>query len=169
MDLTMVVLRLLHIVLGAFWVGVMIFNAFFLGPAVSDAGPDGAKVMKGLMARNFMTIVPILAVINMLTGIWMYWKVSGGFQSAYVHSATGGTFAVGGLLAITAFVFGMSVARPNMMRAMALGQAAAQAGADREAMLAQAQNHRTKAASASRIVGWLLGLAVAAMAVARYV
>lgn len=169
MDLTMVVLRLLHIVLGAFWVGVMIFNAFFLGPAVSDAGPDGAKVMKGLMARNFMTIVPVVAVINLLTGIWMYWRVSGGFQPAYVHSATGGTFAAGGLLAITAFVFGMSVARPNMLKAMALGQAAAQAGADRDALLAQAQRHRMKSASASRIVAWLLGTAAAAMAVARYV
>ena len=37
--------RLLHIVAGAFLVGIAIFNAFFLFPAIKAAGPAGGQVM----------------------------------------------------------------------------------------------------------------------------
>jgi hypothetical protein len=54
MSLLVITLRLLHIVLGAFWVGTLIFFALFLIPSVRDAGPDGAKVMAALQRRRFL-------------------------------------------------------------------------------------------------------------------
>ena len=170
MDFLLITARLVHIVLGAFWVGTMVFNAFFLGPSVRDAGPDGAKVMGALMRRRFMDVMPAVAGLTILSGLWLYWKMSNGFQSAYLHSAGGMTFALGGLLAITAFGLGLAVVRPAMLGAMALGQAAAQApAAEREMKLASAQALRTRAAGAGRLVAVLLLLAVAAMAVGRYI
>jgi hypothetical protein len=169
MDLLLILMRLLHVGLGIFWVGAMIFNVVFLTPSIRDAGPEGAKVAAGLQRRRFMDIMPIVAIITILSGLWLYWKASGGFQPAYVHSAMGGTLAVGGLLAITAFVIGISVMRPAMLKAVALGQAAAQASpAEREAIMAQAQRLRMRAMGAGKWVAWLLGLTAAAMAVARY-
>ena len=170
MDATMVLLRLLHVGLGVFWVGAMIFNAAFLGPSIQDAGPDGAKVMAGLMRRRFMVVMPVVGLITMLTGLWLFWRVSGGLQPAYVHSATGMTFATGGILAIVAFAIGLTVVRPSMLKAMAIGQSIAQTpAAEREAMMREAQRLRARATSAGRLVAVLLGLAAAAMAVARYV
>ena len=169
MDILMITLRLLHILFGVFWVGVMVFNAFFLGPSISEAGPDGAKVMGGLMRRHFLDIIPLAAATSILSGAWLFWKVSGGFQPIWLHSATGMTLGFGAVMALTAFTIGMTVARPSMLRAMALGQAAAQApAAEREAKLASAQALRIRGAAASRLVALLLVLAVAAMAVARY-
>lgn len=170
MDLILVVMRLIHVGLGVFWVGTMVFNAIFLGPSVRDAGPDGAKVMGGLMRRRFMDVMPAVAILNILSGLWLYWKMSGGFQPAYMHSATGMTFGTGGVLAIVAFVIGVTVVRPSMLKAMALGPTVAQAPpAERDALMAQVQALRGKAMGAGKLVAILLGLAVAAMAIARYV
>ena len=38
MDILVVVLRLVHIVGGCLWVGFAVFVAFYLAPAVQDAG-----------------------------------------------------------------------------------------------------------------------------------
>jgi hypothetical protein len=170
MDVTLVVMRLLHVGLGVFWVGVMVFNAIFLGPSVRDAGPDGAKVMAGLMRRRFMDVMPAVAILNILSGLWLYWKMSGGFQPAYMQSGMGMTYGTGGALAVIAFVIGVTVVRPSMLKAIALGQSIPQAPAsEREALMAQAQGFRARAMGAGKLVAVLLGLAAAAMAVARYV
>jgi uncharacterized membrane protein len=170
MDVTLLVMRLLHVGLGVFWVGTMVFNAIFLGPAVRDAGPDGAKVMGGLMRRRFMDVMPAVAILNLLSGLWLYWKMSDGFQPAYMRSVTGMTFGTGGALAVIAFIVGIAVVRPSMLKAMALGPMIVQAQPqEKDALMARAQSYRSKAMGAGRVVALLLGLAAAAMAVARYV
>lgn len=170
MNLLLLVMRLLHILLGVFWVGTMLFTTVFLFPAVRDAGPDGAKVAAGLARRGFLAIMPIVAGLNILSGLWLFWRVSGGFQPSFMHSATGMTFGLGGAAAIAAFVIGVSVVRPAMQRAGVLAESAARApAAERDAQLAAAQGLRLRAASAGQVVAVLLVLAVAAMALARYV
>lgn len=166
----LLLMRLLHILSGIFWAGTMIFTARFLFPAIQDAGPDGAKVVAALTKRGFMTVMPIVALITILSGLWLYWRVSGGFQTGFMQSGMGRTLGIGALCAITAFVIGIVVARPAMMRATALAQNAAQANpAERDGMLAQAQALRARSNAATQLVVLLIGLAAAAMAVARYV
>jgi hypothetical protein len=170
MDATLVILRLVHIVLGAFWAGTLIFNAWFLVPAMSDAGPDAARVSAGLMKRRLFEVLPLVGGLTLISGIWLYWRASLGFQPAYVHSPVGMTYAVGGLLAIVGFIIGVVIMRPAMMRAARLAQSAASAPAgEREQQLAAAQQLRLRGAKFGRVVAWLLLLAVCAMAVARYV
>jgi hypothetical protein len=166
----LLVMRLVHILLGVFWAGTMIFSAVFLFPAVRDAGPDGAKVAAGLARRRFLAIMPVVAGLNILSGFWLFWRVSGGFQPSFMHSATGMAFGLGGAAAIAAFVIGVSIVRPAMQRAGVLAEAAARApAAERDTQLAVAQGLRLRAASAGQVVAVLLVLAVAAMALARYV
>ena len=170
MDVLLILMRLLHVGLGIFWVGAMTFNVIFLTPAIQEAGPDGAKVAAGLMRRRFMDVMPAVAILTILSGLWLYWRMSGGFQPAYLHSAVGGTFAAGGILAIIAFLAGVMVMRPAMLKAVALGQSVAQASPpEREAIMAQVQRLRMKGVKTGKLIVVLLGLAVAAMAVGRYV
>jgi hypothetical protein len=77
---------------------------------------------------------------------------------------------VGAAAAIIAFVIGISVMRPSMMKAGALAQAVSQLtdAAARDARQAEIQRLRARAASAANWVAWLLVISVAAMAVARY-
>jgi uncharacterized membrane protein len=157
MNWLLVVMRVLHIGLGVFWIGTMLFNAFFLGPAFAEAGPEGAKVAAGLMRRRFAQIMPAVAILTILSGIWLYWHVSGGFQAAYMRTRMGMTLGTGGALAILAFAYGMAVVRPSMLKAQTATDPAV------------AQALRVRAERAGRVVAWILMLTVVAMAVARYV
>jgi hypothetical protein len=169
MDATLIILRLVHIVLGVFWAGTLIFNAWFLGPAMADAGPDAAKVGAGLMRRRLFDVLPVVGGLTLISGIWLYWRASLGFEPAYVHSPVGMTYAVGGLLAIIGFILGVVLMRPAVLRAARLAQSAASAPqGERELQLALAQQLRVSSARVGRIVAVLLLLSVCTMAVGRY-
>jgi uncharacterized membrane protein len=170
MDGLMIIARLVHVVGGAFWVGAMIFVTFFLAPAVREAGPDGGKVMGGIAKRNFMALMPAVAIFTILSGIYLYWRVSAGFNYDYMKSGPGHAYAMGGILAILAFVLGLAIVRPAMMKAMALMQSLGTAApGDRERIMTEADKLRDRSAKTGFVVAWMLILAVAAMAVGRYV
>jgi len=171
MSLGFVLIRLLHILLGAFWAGTLIFNAIFLAPALGEAGPDGAKVMAGIQRRRFMDVMPIVALLTILTGGWLYWRISGGFDPGWSRSPMGMAYGAGALLAIVAFGIGIGLLRPAMIRSGKLAGEAAQAKdpAAREVLTAQIAGLRRRSATAGRVVALLLALATGLMAVARYV
>lgn len=156
MDIGLIVVRLLHVVLGAFWVGAIFFTALFLMPAIAAAGPDGAKVAQGLQDRGFMKVMPVVAILTMLSGIDLLRRASAGFEAAWFSSPKGITFTAGGAAAILAFLVGMFIMRPAMMKAQTLPPA-------------EAAPLRARAMQMNRVVATLLLLAVIAMAVGRYV
>ena len=71
MNTLIVVLRLVHIVLGALWVGMFAFITFFLTPAVAKAGPEGGKIMAALQRRKIMIVLPLLALLTIVSGVWL--------------------------------------------------------------------------------------------------
>ncbi len=166
----MIVLRLLHIVLGALWVGIAVFLPLYLMPSLGESGPDAAaRVMSGLQKRKMHIHLPIAAILTLLTGYMLYWKASAGFQPEFMGSAPGIAFGTGGLLATIAFLIGMLVARPSMVKAVQLSQELATAAeGERPAIVASIQRLRQRGASAGAAVAVLVVLALAAMAVARY-
>ena len=169
MDPVIITARVIHIGLGTFWAGAMIFNAAFLVPSMRDAGPDGAKVAAGLMRRNFMTVVPAVAVLTLLSGFYLLWKVSAGLAPGYMGTPIGIAFSSGMLASLVAFAIGITMVRPSMLKAAAIGQTLGTASpADRDRIGAEIQALRARAASAGQAVAWLLGIAVITMAVARY-
>jgi hypothetical protein len=171
MDILVLLLRLVHIVSGCLWVGFAVFVPFYLAPAVQDAGPDGGKVMAALQRRGILTVLPLLAVFTLLSGIWLFWRVSGGQIHAFMTSSVGMTLATGALSAMVAYVYGMTIVRPSMMKAMAAMQSVAGASTpeERESLMQTAARYRARGAIGGRVVAVLLILATAAMAVSRYV
>lgn len=107
MDLLFLTARVVHMVLGVFWVGTLMFSALFLLPAIRDAGPDGAKVAAGLMRRRFLDVLPAAAAVTVLSGFWLYWRVSAGFSSGYMGSSPGMAYGLGGLAAVLALGLGV--------------------------------------------------------------
>lgn len=162
------VMRLLHVGLGVFWAGTLIFTAFFLFPAMRDAGPDGAKVGAELLRRNFVNIMPIVALITILSGGWLYLK-NMSLGPDYGQSRAGMTIGIGAVTAVLAFLLGIGIVRPSILKAARLSQAAAsQSGAEQQGTLADAQALRARAGKAGMAVALLLVISVMTMAVARY-
>jgi uncharacterized membrane protein len=166
----LVVLRLVHVMGGIFWVGAMMYNTFFLMPAMTSAGPQASgAVSKGLMARHLFTVMPAVAILTMLSGLRLMQITSHGFTATWFQSRSGSTFAIGGLAAILGFVGGLLLARPTMMKMGATMAERAAAPADRHAALdSQIAALRSRGAIVNGVVSFLLLAAAAAMAVARY-
>jgi uncharacterized membrane protein len=169
-DPLVILLRLIHVVFGAVWVGMVVLATFFLQPAVQEAGPEGGKVMGAIQRRGLMTVVPILALGTIVSGLWLYLRAAAGQHAAFARTPVGMAFGLGGLAAIVALVIGMTVLRPSMLKAAALGQSlgASTAAEERQRVSAEAQRLRGRAEIAGRVTAYLLLFAVAAMAVARY-
>ena len=171
MDAGLILLRFVHIMCGVFWAGTLLFFATLVEPSIRESGPDGARVMQALLRRHYLTIMPVVAGLTILSGVDLLRRVSGGFAPAWFTSPTGLTLTVGSLAAFVAFLIGVFVMRPAALRVGRLAQAAAQSpeGPGREAQLAEVQAIRRRALWGGRWVACLLTLAVAGMAVARYV
>lgn len=148
--------RVLHIVVGVFWAGTMFFNAWLLGPAIRDTGPEGGKVMGALARRGMLMVLPVAGILTILSGSWLYWYASAGFDSAYMGSRPGMVYGVGMIVTIIAFAIGILVVRPSIAKAATAEPAAA-------------QQYRTRAAAAGKVVAWLMVVVVVTMAVGRYV
>jgi hypothetical protein len=166
----LLIFRVIHVVAGVFWTGTMFFMVLLLEPSVRSVGSDGAKVMGALQARGFMNIMPVVALLTILSGIGLYWRILGPPGPAWVASSYGVVLAAGGIAALVAFVIGIAVMRPATLAAGTIMRSAGglPAGPEREAVLQEVQVLRGRSRRAARLVVVLLMLAVVAMAVARY-
>lgn len=106
----MIVLNLVHILAGAFWAGAALLLTFFLVPAVDAAGPQGGAVMQKLVKdTRFPQAMTASGVLTILSGLTMYWLVSGGFSAAWISSNHGVAITVGGIGGIFAAIVGGGV------------------------------------------------------------
>jgi len=170
MSALFLTMRLVHIVLGVFWAGTLIFVATLLMPSVRDTGPDGGKVMFALMKRGYMNVIPAVALVTLLSGFWLYWQdmLAGG--DVWAASMSARVFGMGSLAALVAFGIGMSVVRPNAVKLRAIMESlqSTPEGPARAALMADMNGPRAKMAVAAPWVAALLAVATACMAVARY-
>lgn len=168
----LILMRLIHVLSGIFWVGTFLFVTFYLFPTVSSAGPAAAgPVMGGLQRRGFMTVLPIVALVAIASGLLLVWMRSGGAVGAYARGPEGRVFTGAGGLAIVAFLIGISVVRPAAMASGKLMQelATLPPGPERDATQNRVAALQRRGTLANRIVAALLLLAAAGMAIARYV
>lgn len=163
------VLRFSHVFFGAIWVGMATFQVFFLGPALAEAGPDAGKVMAGLTRRRVLVIMPIIALITIISGMWLLVRLGGANMAVVMASPMGKAFAWGGVIAILAFLVGIIGMRPMMMRSMKLMQELPAAPPDQRAALqAEMQKLRARGTLFGKVVTVMLLVALGLMAVARY-
>ncbi len=144
----LLVLRFSHVFFGALWVGMMAFQTFFLMPALAEVGPESGKFMAALMRRRLPVILPIVALITLVSGFWLFQRVSGGAPAGLMRTPMGLAFGSGGLAALLAFLLGIVVMRPAMMQSTALQQSLASASPEERATRsAEIQRLRARGAS----------------------
>ena len=166
----LLVLRLVHILGGIFWLGSGLFTTFFLMPALGSVGPAAAGPLMGaLQQRRFFTVLPIVALLTILSGLRLFHIVSAGFAPAYLSSPTGQTFIWSGIAAVAAFLLSLFVARPAALRAGQLGASMSSLPQEQRAgQAAEVERLRRRSAVASVLAMVFLVSAAAGMAVARY-
>lgn len=169
-SVLMIVLRLIHIIAGIFWVGTVFLIAWFLIPTQKAAGMAGLTFVEELMLRKKLRIYLMLAMIfTILSGLAMYARVSMLTHGQWASSTMGRVLGFGALCAIIAGGIGGSSGRRAGLKMIAISQDIRNSGgAPSTAQQAELDAVHNKAATEMKIVAALLVIAVATMAAARY-
>lgn len=167
----LLLLRLTHILAGVFWAGSVILIAGFVEPVARSLGQEGGRFMQGLANGRHMTIYLMAAgLLTVLSGLALYWLDSGGLQWGWIQSNFGLTLTVGGLAAIVALLLGQFVNAPTAKRIGLVAQSIQKGGGPPSpAQISELSLLQARLRLFVRIGAVLLVVAVAAMAVARYV
>jgi hypothetical protein len=164
-------LRVVHVLVAAVWVGSAAFMTFVLMPAIGTAGPAGGQVM---VALNRKGIVPFFASVSgttIVTGIYLYWRYTAGFDPELSASNAGMAYGVGGLCGFLAMMIGTMVIGRSSKRMIAVMEQVAKLpdGAEKLSYLGEAAALRAKLTTFGPIVVLLQVIAAGLMAVGHYI
>jgi len=163
-------MRAVHVLLGAFWVGTVLFAMLYLDPAVREAGPEGGKVMGILLRRGYLRTILLVGAVVILSGVYLLWTLSGGFSAGFMGSMSGILLSTGGLAGILALVVGAHVSLPTARKLGELGRRLAEAGGvPAQEDLDEVARLQRKLTRALRAAGILLLVAILTMALGPHV
>lgn len=164
----MIWLRLLHIVAGSVWVGAAVVMSLFLLPTARTGGPEGGRFVGRVMQRMGPAF-GIMMLLTVVPGFIMYWRISGGFDRAWMASPTAMALGAGAVAAILAVVVGMVVNNPTRSKIVALRKTIeTQRRAPSDTETTQLAQWQMRIERGAQITAALLVVAAGTMAVARY-
>jgi uncharacterized membrane protein len=170
MNVLMIVLRVVHIFSGVFWVGVSFFNLGFLQPTVQSTGDEGHKVMQHLTAHTrFEVTAYSAATLSLLSGWLMYWNLFG-FRLSVLSSGYGLILTIGAIAGTIAWVIAIVFIRKVLGRMESVGRAIEEQG--HPPTPEQASELQASGAQLVRLGQWGVGFMVVAllgMSAAQYV
>jgi hypothetical protein len=124
----MIILRVIHIFSGVFWVGVSFFNIGFLQPTVQATGSEGQKVMQHLSSQTrFATTSYSAATLTLLSGWIMYWNLFH-FRLSALSSGYGLVLTLGAIAGSIAWIIALFFIRQILNRMGGIGAAVASQG-----------------------------------------
>ena len=164
-------LRVAHVLLAATWLGASAFVALFLMPSAEDAGPAAGPMMSALMRRKLPVFMAAVGGTVVVTGLYLYWRFTGGFDPALSGTRAAMVFGTGGISGIAALIVGGVVVSRNAkkMADVAGRLPTVTEGPERAVLVGDMNAARRKAAAGARLVVVLQAIALAAMAIGHYV
>jgi hypothetical protein len=169
-NLVFLFLRVLHVLLAAAWLGSVAFVVLFLFPVIRESGSSNTPAMR-LMARRIPVAMGAIGGIVVLTGFWLYWRFTGGFDPALAGSMGARVYGTGGLAGLIALIIGGAVVSRAGKKMSALAERAASLseGSDRSRLTAEINATRDRAWTFAKIVLVLQIIALGCMAIGHYV
>lgn len=167
MDFYVLALRIIHILGGAFWAGSAFLLTGWIAPTAGKLRPEGPKFMQSLVLETrYVVVIASTAGLTVLSGLLLYWRASGGFQTDWMSTGTGLMFTLGGLAGISAAVIGGIIGSNSRKLAELGANLEGPPSPEQGAELARLQNRGANLGAANAI---LLVIALIAMASAQYV
>lgn len=160
--------RLIHIFAGVVWAGTVMTFGRYVEPTVNEIGPAGQTFMQTLERRGFtMKWMLPMAVAGILSGAYLYWRVSG-LSVEWITSSYGLTLTIGAVSALAAFSLGPIFYIPSGQRIQAISRGIGPGGpsAEQRAELTAITHKLSRVGQLSMV---LLGITVLTMAGARNV
>jgi hypothetical protein len=170
MNITLILLRVVHIGLGVFWAGGVFVTALFLIPTVGAIGPAGVQFMRHLVqVRKYSAIVAASGIITILAGLALYMRMMALTDGTFARGHTGMAYGVGGAFAILALIPGIGIGARVAGQLSKLGASIEASGAPPTAEQAVTiKKLQRRLALGARSAAALIGVATVIMAIARY-
>ena len=164
------VLRLIHVASGAFWVGAVFSFFLFVSPTARALGPEGQRFVAHLISRQrFSNAILVAGIITVAAGLLLLWRTSNGFDLAVMSRPPVLGFAIGGASAIVALAIASGYIVPRARRVERITRRLQADGrpptSDEEGELSRIAGEIQQAGT---FVMATLAVAVGAMATARY-
>jgi uncharacterized membrane protein len=170
LGILIIVLRVIHIFSGVFWVGFAFFNYGFLQPTVKATGAEGQKTMQYLTQKTrLLSAVYATATLTMLSGLILYWIFLGFRFSAIFSSGYGLVLTIGSIAGVIAWIFAVVVIRGifNQMQTIGL-EIQAQGSPPSPEQATQMQALVKRLGKVGQVVIVFLVIALLGMSIARY-
>ncbi len=172
-QILVVILRLLHITFGMFWVGSALTTSFLTLPTVRATGPVGGQFFGEFMRRSrYHQLMLVSGLVTIASGLALYWDFYAGLTWSLTSPGPETVFGLGGLVAIvvavTANTMIPSVSRKLTAVGGQIGAAAKDGGAPAPELLVERNRLSSRLAHIGMANAMLLVVAGALMAVARY-
>lgn len=164
-------LRVLHVLLAAIWIGSTVFVTVLLMPAVESAGAAGGEVMTRIVRGGIVKYMAILGGTTAVTGIYLYWRLTGGFDPVVSASRMGMVYGIGSVAGILAVIIGGSVVSRSAVKNVEVMEQAARMpdGPAKDALLRQAAALRQRMKTSGNVVIALQAIALVLMALGHYI
>lgn len=127
--------------------------------------------MAVLVRRGVLKYTASIGGLTVVTGIYLFWRFTGGFDPALSASRAGMAFSIGALTGVIALALEGSMVGGRAKKLVALAERAANLpeGAERAALMSTMGGLRARTATFGRIVMVLLFISMAAMALGHYI
>lgn len=159
-------LRLIHIAAGAFWVGAVFTFFLFVQPAAMAAGPGAMPFTYQLLHHRRLPVIILgAAAITILAGIWLLVLLADGLDPGRLFDEARIGYTVGGIVAVITFGIGSLYVYP---RTRLVERTLGRLLADGRPPTPDEQATLARAGGEARRAGWLVivGLAVAVVCMA---
>jgi uncharacterized membrane protein len=169
----MIVFRIVHIVSAVLWMGGAVLVNVYVGPTAGELGPAAFPVMKHLVEqRKITTFFKVVSSATVLGGLFLYWHdwhAYGSFGNWLSHPF-GVAITIGAVSAIIAWFIGNYGIGKSVEQLVEVGNrvAAAAAGPPSQEQVATMDRLGARLKTAGQADLLFLGIAVLAMATARY-
>lgn len=163
-------MRVLHVLLAAVWIGATVFMSVLLMPAINEAGPAGGQVMIGLNKKGVTPFFAALGGLTVLTGIYLFWRFTGGFDPEISKTHAGMAFGIGGVCGILATIIGGAIVGRSSKKVVELMEEAGKAEAGRRgAIMQEVGALKQRLTTFGAVVLFLQVVALVLMAVGHYI
>lgn len=166
----LIVLRFAHVIASVCWAGGALIFFWFVEPTARALAPTGMQFVQHLInKRRYNVFMGISSTLTVLSGVLLLWQVTGGRLLDYAQTGPGLGFMFGSMVGIGVYFVGMFGIKPRAENLGRIGTAIQAAGGPpTPEQAAQLQKLDREMSSLSRIDFWLVALAMALMATARY-
>src|SRR4051812_42647225 len=89
--------RLVHVLLAALWIGGVALMVLFVMPATKETGTAAGPMLGAMARRGLNAFFGAVGGITVLTGIYLYWRFTGGFAPELSATRSAMVFGTGGI------------------------------------------------------------------------